>query len=106
MHELTATPKAKVCDNESPNIIPTEVDTEPRHAINPSLATSLSASVGDDEYTNKAVARTALIMQIRPTRVNGLRGRVSFSVPRSRWGFPAPGSAGADIVIVLKIVDC
>ena len=81
--ELTATPNAKICDRESPNIIPTDVDNEPRNATIPSLATSLVV-VGDEyEYRNKAVARAALVTQTRAMRKMGLRGRVSLSVPRS-----------------------
>ena len=93
--ELTATPKAKMCDKESPNIIPTAVDAEPRQAMSPSLTTltSLATVVGESEYTNNAVARAALIAHTRAMMTIGLRGRVCLSVPLSRWGFSTSSAA-------------
>ena len=39
-NSLTATPNANACVNESPNIIPTKVDDEPRHEIDNNLSMS------------------------------------------------------------------
>ena len=91
---LTANPKENTCDRESPNIIPTEVDIEPRHAMHMSLTKSMTVveSIWGDEYKNNVVASTALVMHTRAMIIIGLRGRL-FSlrrrgVPLSRsWVF-------------------
>ena len=89
---LTVKPKENTCDRESPNIIPTEVDIEPRHAMHTSLTKSMTvvASICGDEYKNNAVASTALVMHTRAMIIIGLRGRLSLrrGVPLSRsWVF-------------------
>lgn len=101
---LTDTPNAKICDRESPKIIPTDADTEPSNATNPSLATSLIV-VGDEyEYRNRAVARAALVAHTRIMRMMGLRGRVSLSVPRS-LSCSSGGSSSIFVLSTLRVFD-
>ena len=73
MHQLAVNPNAKICDKESANMIPTDVDTAPREAMNPSLAKS--STLNGDEYTNKVIARMALATQTRAIRTIALQGR-------------------------------
>ena len=91
--KLTATPNEKICANESPNTIPTLVDTVPRHAANTYCSKSVTviASKCGDEYKNKAVDSRVLMKQTIAMIIVGRFGKVSLSVPLSR----SCGSAAA-----------
>ena len=94
--KLTATPNEKTCANESPNTIPTLVDTVPRHAANIYCIKSVPviASKCGDKYKNKAVDSRVLMKHTIAIMIDGRFGNVSLSVPLSR----SCGSAAAVMV--------
>ena len=110
---LTANPKENTCDRESPNIIPTEVDIEPRHAMHTSLTKSMTVveSIWGDEYKNNVVASTALVMHTRAMIIIGLRGRLlslrrGVPLSRSWWVFSINSDAAFISLLSLLFSFC
>ena len=69
-NQVAANQNTKICDKGSANMIPTDTDTAPREAMDPSLATS--STLDGDEYTNKVVTIMALAAQTKAIRTIGM----------------------------------